>query len=53
MVHMNHKLAIANILFQVESRVGKIYASDRNFDLHIRLHDHMKHRRLNPFPGIL
>ena len=34
-------------------RTGRIDYSDQSFDLHIGLHDRLKHARLNPFPGIL
>ena len=51
MVQMNHRMAIANILFPMEDWEDD--SSDQSFDLHIGLHDRLKHGRLNPFPGIL
>ena len=33
-------------------KVGKVDSSDQSLDLHIRLHAHLKHGRLNMCPGI-
>ena len=51
MAQMNHRMAIANILFPMEDWEDRLFRS--KFRLAHRMHDRLKHGRLNPFPGIL